>query len=117
MRSIWTQFICFATNRRRHSNHSFLNYGDVARYRISCKAIVFREYEAIESETDRRRVLWTIGGLKDNPRPREATELPEHEDHLRICVEQYRVIYEIDDSQRQVTVFRIAQRRRQNSAG
>jgi len=74
-------------------------------------------YEAIASESDRRRVLWAIGGLKDNPRPRKASRLPEHENHLRMYVEHYRVIYEIDDSQRQVTVFRIAHRRRQNSAG
>jgi len=89
----------------------------VARYKIFCKEIVFREYEAIATESDRRRVLWTIGSLTNDPRPREARELPELEDHLRIYIEHYRVIYEIDDTQRQVTVFRIAQRRRQNSAG
>jgi mRNA-degrading endonuclease RelE of RelBE toxin-antitoxin system len=117
MRSIWTQSICFATNRLRHSNHSFLICGDVARYKVLCKEIVLRDYEDIASEGDRRRVLWAIGALKDDPRPREAKRLPEHEDDLRIYVEPFRVIYGIDDSKRQVTVFRIAHSRRQNTAG
>ena len=96
---------------------SFLVCAGVAPYKVLCKDIVAREYEAIAPESDRRRILWTIGGLTDNPRPREARKLPEHENYLRVYVKHYRVIYEIDDKQRQVTVFRIAHRRRQNPAG
>jgi mRNA-degrading endonuclease RelE of RelBE toxin-antitoxin system len=116
MRSIWTRFICFATNLRQLLNHSFLVCAGVARYKVFCKEIVAREYEAIASESDRRRILWTIGGLTDNPRPLDARKLPEHENHLRIYVKHYRVIYGVDDNRRQVTVFRIAHRRRQNPA-
>ena len=89
----------------------------MARYKVLCKGNVLREYEAIATESDRRRVLWAIGGLTDEPRPPEARQLPEHEDCLRISIEHYRVIYEIDDNHRQVTVFRIAPHRRQNPAG
>jgi mRNA-degrading endonuclease RelE of RelBE toxin-antitoxin system len=88
----------------------------VAPYKILLKANVVREYEEIESRVDRRRVLWTMSALTADPRPVEAKKLPEHEDHHRICLERYRVVYRIDDLHNQVTVFRIAHRRRQHFA-
>jgi mRNA-degrading endonuclease RelE of RelBE toxin-antitoxin system len=84
----------------------------VARYKVLIKAIVVKEYEAIASERDRRRILWTISALSLEPRPAEAKNLPEREDHLRICLERYRVLYGIDDLKRRITVFRIAKHRR-----
>jgi mRNA-degrading endonuclease RelE of RelBE toxin-antitoxin system len=87
----------------------------VARYKILLKESVVREYEAIAHEADRRRVLWAIGGLTDDPRPAAAKKLPEREDHLRIFTKCHRVIYEIDDFQKQVTVFRIISHGWQNS--
>ena len=64
---------------------------------------------------DRRRVLWKISALAENPRCAEARKLPEKEDSHRICLEHHRVVFQIDDLRKQVTVFRIAQRRRQSS--
>jgi mRNA interferase RelE/StbE len=94
----------------------YLVYVDVARYKILFKATVVKEYEAIASKAERRRVLWMIAALTDDPRPPEASKLPEHEDRHRICLTHHRVIYQIDDFQKQVTVFRIVNRGRQNSA-
>jgi mRNA-degrading endonuclease RelE of RelBE toxin-antitoxin system len=87
----------------------------VARYKILLKESVVREYEAIAIEADRRRVLWAIGALTDDPRPAVAKKLPGREGHLRIFTKRHRVIYEIDDLQKQVTVFRIVNHGRQNS--
>jgi mRNA-degrading endonuclease RelE of RelBE toxin-antitoxin system len=95
----------------------FLVYEDVASYKILLKATVAREYEEIESKADRRRILWKIAALMEDPRPAEAKKLPEREGQHRICLQRYRVIYQIDDFQKQVTVFRIANRRRRNSTG
>jgi mRNA-degrading endonuclease RelE of RelBE toxin-antitoxin system len=95
----------------------FLACDVVASYKILLKAAVASEYEAIASKADRRRILWKIAALTENPRPAEASKMPEREDQHRITLERHRVIYRIDDNQKQVTVFRIANRRRRNTAG
>ena len=51
-----------------------------------------------------------IAALKDNPRPtgcRKLSDVP----GWRIRVGRYRVVYEIDDSQKIVTVLKIAHRK------
>jgi mRNA-degrading endonuclease RelE of RelBE toxin-antitoxin system len=113
--SISTRLHCFETNRSFHSLHLSPVCDDVAPYKILFKATVVGEYEEIASKADRRRVLGTIVSLAADPRPEEARTLPEHEDQHRICLKYHRVIYQIDDSQKLVTVFRIAHRRRQHS--
>ena len=95
----------------------FLVYDVVASYKILLKATVAGEYEAIESRAVRRRILFKIAALAEDPRPAEAKKLPEREGQHRICLERHRVIYQIDDFRKQVTVFRIANRRRRNSTG
>jgi mRNA-degrading endonuclease RelE of RelBE toxin-antitoxin system len=115
MQSISMHVHCFVTTRLHRSLHLFLVCDGVARYKILLKVSVVREYEAIAAKTDRRRVLWTIAALTIDPRPAVARKLPERQDHLRIYTKHHRVIYQIDDIQRQVTVFRIAYRGRQDS--
>jgi mRNA-degrading endonuclease RelE of RelBE toxin-antitoxin system len=88
----------------------------VERYKILLKANVVHEYEAIYSKVERRRVLGKIAALSGDPRPAEATKLPERVDQLRICLVNFRLIYEINDRKKQVTIFRIAHRRSQGSA-
>jgi mRNA-degrading endonuclease RelE of RelBE toxin-antitoxin system len=114
-RSILMHLRCFVTTRLLRSIHLFLVCADVARYKILFKATVVRDYEAIASKADRRRVLGMIASLTTDPRPAKARNLPEHEDRHRICLKHHRVIYEIDDSQKQVTVFRIAHRGRRDA--
>jgi mRNA-degrading endonuclease RelE of RelBE toxin-antitoxin system len=89
----------------------------VARYKVLVKTIVVKEYEAIADKRDRRRILGTIAALTVESRPVGAKHLPECEDHLRIYLGRYRVLYEIDDLKRRITVFRIAKHRRQNLTG
>jgi mRNA-degrading endonuclease RelE of RelBE toxin-antitoxin system len=116
MRPTWTHLPCFVTTDSLRSIHLFLVCDGVARYKVCLKSTVIREYEEIESKIDRRRILWKIGALADDPRCTDARTLPEREDQYRICLEHHRVVYQIDDVQKQVTVFRIANRRRQSSA-
>ena len=89
----------------------------MVRYKIVLKATAAKEFEALDSKADRRRVLARIGALSDDPRAAESRDLPECEIYRRICVMRNRVIYKIDDLNKRVTVFRIARRRRQNYAG
>jgi mRNA-degrading endonuclease RelE of RelBE toxin-antitoxin system len=116
-RSITTHLPCFATTPAPRSIHLFLACDVVASYKIALKATVAGEYEAIASKADRRRVLWKIAALTENPRPVEAIKLPERQDQHRISLERHRIIYQIDDIHKQVMVFRIANRRRRNSTG
>jgi mRNA-degrading endonuclease RelE of RelBE toxin-antitoxin system len=86
------------------------------RYKVLVKASVAREFEALASDADRGRALSKIRALTDDPRPVGSSCLPEFENHRRICLSRFRVIYRIDDFDKQVTVFRIALRRRRNAA-
>jgi mRNA-degrading endonuclease RelE of RelBE toxin-antitoxin system len=105
------------TSRRFHSIHLYVVYAGVARYKILVKTIVMMEYEAIAEKFDRRRVLGTIASLLTEPRPAGAKNLPERDNHLRIYLGPYRLLYGIDDQKGQITVFRIAKHRRKNFAG
>jgi mRNA-degrading endonuclease RelE of RelBE toxin-antitoxin system len=88
----------------------------VARYKVYLKSTVVHEYEEIESKIDRRRILWKIAGLAENPCCADAKMLPESDDLYRICLDHHRILCQIDDLQKQVTIFRIAYRRRKSSA-
>src|SRR5277367_6335496 len=111
MRSISMRLHCFATSRSTHLPHSSLAYGDVARYKVLLKAVAVKEYEAISRLADRRSLLATIASLERSPKPAGAGRLPERENVRRICVGRYRLLYEISDHNREVTVFRIVNRR------
>lgn len=51
-----------------------------------------------------------IDTLEDNPRPRGCTKLKKR-DAFRICVGNYRIIYEINDKKITVLVVRIRHRK------
>lgn len=52
-----------------------------------------------------------------NPRPAGCAKLRGHKDQWRIRVGDYRVVYQIDDSQRSVNITRIAHRREVYESG
>jgi mRNA-degrading endonuclease RelE of RelBE toxin-antitoxin system len=106
---------CSATMRLPHSTHLFQVCDGVANYKVFLKATVAREYEEIDSKADRRGILGKIVALTANPRLADAIKLPESDDLYRVCLAHHRVIFQIDDLQKQVTIFRIADRRRQSS--
>ena len=58
---------------------------------------------------DHPRIVEAMLALEDNPRPRGCRKL--FDDIYRIRVGNYRVIYKIDDEQREVEVGKIARRR------
>lgn len=53
----------------------------------------------------------TILGLYENPRPQNSKKLSGGGSKWRIRVGDYRILYELDDAQRIVKVYRIAHRR------
>lgn len=59
---------------------------------------------------DSERAYEAILGLAENPRPPGVKKLEEGKG-WRIRVGNYRIVYTIDDSARQVTVFKVGHRR------
>jgi mRNA interferase RelE/StbE len=60
---------------------------------------------------DRERILDRIEDLADDPRPHQVEKLTDSGGLYRIRVGDYRVIYEIDDTDKRVTVVAIGNRR------
>lgn len=57
------------------------------------------------------RIISHISALKDNPRPTGVRKIVGSESDWRISIGEYRVIYEIDDPQKAVCIFRVKHRR------
>ncbi len=57
-----------------------------------------------------RRVLAAIRGLREEPRPRGSLKMT-NRDERRMRVGDYRVIYEVDDEERVVTILQVGHRR------
>jgi len=57
------------------------------------------------------RAIQRVRGLGENPRPAGCRKLEGAISDWRLRVGDYRVIYEIDDSQKRVNVMRIKHRR------
>jgi mRNA interferase RelE/StbE len=60
---------------------------------------------------DFNRIITNITSLAENPRPHGCRKITGSESYWRIRIGNYRVIYEIDDSDRTVRVFRVRHRR------
>jgi mRNA interferase RelE/StbE len=83
----------------------------VAEYRILLKSSAAKEIDAVDSKADRRRIVERIAALAENPRSQQTEKLAGYSDRYRIRQGQYRIVYFIDDAQRQVTIFKIGHRR------
>jgi len=83
----------------------------VAEYRLLLKPSAAKEIEAVDSKSDRRRIIERIGGLRANPRPHGSEKLAGYDDRYRLRQGQFRIVYLIDDSRREVTIFKVGNRR------
>jgi len=78
-------------------------------YRILIARSAERELTALP-QTAHQRVLRAILRLADVPRPRTARKLA-YGPGWRLRVADYRVLYTIDDSEQEITVYAIGHRR------
>jgi mRNA interferase RelE/StbE len=83
----------------------------VAGYRLLLKTSAAKEIAAVDAKSDRRRIVARIGGLAADPRPHGAEKLAGYDDRYRVRQGQYRIVYLIDDSSRQVTIFKVGHRK------
>ena len=79
-------------------------------YRIVFTSSAAKEFRSL-SKQFQQRIRAAIDGLQENPRPDGVKKLSGHQDLYRIRVGQYRVVYEIDDEVRILTVTRVRHRR------
>ena len=82
----------------------------MAEYRVEIKRPAVRELEDLQPSLA-RRILASIEALASQPRTRQSRKLAGSENSYRLRVGQYRVLYQIDDNDRTVTVFAIGHRR------
>lgn len=68
-----------------------------------------RELASLDAQ-EREKVRKAILGLQENPRPAQSRKLAGR-DGWRMRVGSYRVIYEINDSVRSVTILNVGHRR------
>ena len=83
----------------------------MAEYKIFLKSSAAKEIEAVGSKEDRRRIVEKIAGLAVNPRSQKTEKLAGYDDRYRIRQGQYRIVYFIDDSRREVTIFKVGHRK------
>lgn len=75
-------------------------------YRLDFVSSARREFLALSLDV-RRRIDAQLVKLPDEPRPKGSKSLKGYQDLFRIRVGVYRVVYEIDDAARVVTVTRV----------
>lgn len=83
----------------------------MALYKLSIKPSAGKEIEAVGSKSDRSRIVARIAALAENPRPHGSEKLAGYDDRYRVRQGSYRVVYEIDDDARHVTIYKIGHRR------
>jgi mRNA interferase RelE/StbE len=81
----------------------------VASYRLLIKASAAKELEQLP-KTDRTRVVTRMQRLSGQPRPPGCEKLSGH-DLFRVRQGKYRILYEVQDQDLIVTVFKIGHRR------
>lgn len=79
-------------------------------YRIEFTSAAARQVKRLPHPA-RHRVLDAVTGLRDDPRPRGAKKLVGEQTAWRIRVGDYRVIYDVFDTEVVVTVVRVGHRR------
>ena len=83
----------------------------MASYSLQIKPSAGKELEAIDSKSDRQRVVAKVQALASNPRPRGSEKLAGYTDRYRIRQGSYRVVSLIDDDVGMVTIYKIGHRR------
>ena len=80
----------------------------MASYKILIKPSAVKELEAIP-EKDRRRIVYRIQGLAENPRPRGCEKLSDQYKY-RLKQGKYRILYQVHDNEVIVVVVRVGKR-------
>ena len=83
----------------------------MAGYKLPVKSSAAKEIEAVDSKDDRLRIVEKIGTLQTNRRPYGSEKLTGYDDRYRLRQGDYRIVYLIDDTRREVIIFKVGHRR------
>ena len=83
----------------------------MAGYRLLIKSSAAKELEAVDTKADRQRIVDRVQGLAANPRPKGSDKLAGYADRYRVRQGSFRIIYLIDDENREVTIFKVGRRK------
>ena len=83
----------------------------MAVYRILIKSSAAKEIEAVDVKTQRQRIVARIRALGQDPRTHGREKLAGYAYRYRVRQGQFRIIYLIDDSRSEVTIFKVAHRK------
>lgn len=79
-------------------------------YELYIERSVEKSFRKLERKTA-DRLIDIIKLLSENPRPRGCRKLTDHENDFRLRVGEYRIVYEIDESRKAVTILAAGHRR------
>lgn len=79
-------------------------------YSLTFKTSARKELDSI-ADPEFLRIDKAILALKNQPRPYPQSKKLEGENKFRLRVGDYRIVYEIDDKQKTVTVYRVRHRK------
>ena len=82
----------------------------MAGYRLEVKKKAIKELSRVRPDIG-LRLLQSIGSLASEPRPRQSHKLSESEHSYRFRVGDYRILYQVDDEAKLVTIFKVGHRR------
>jgi len=83
----------------------------VTPYKLSIKPSAGKELEPVGAKADRSRIVGKIAAPATNPMPHGSEKLAGYDDRYRIRQRNYRVVYEIDDNDSHVKIYKIGHRR------
>lgn len=82
----------------------------MALYEVTPKPSVEKDLRVLPKSVV-ARVLERMETLRDNPRPHQSVKVTGRENLHRVRVGDYRIVYEIDDTAKKVTIHYVRHRR------
>lgn len=82
----------------------------MSRYQITFKSSAAKEFRKL-SPAIKQRIQITVNQLQDNPRPSGFVNLKGDSGLFRVRVGDYRIVYEINDTQKKLCITRVRHRR------
>lgn len=79
-------------------------------YKLLIENSAIKDFDDI-NQKELTRIALKINQLKAEPRPHGAIKLKNTENDYRIRIGDYRVVYEINDSSKTITIFRAKHRK------
>lgn len=83
----------------------------MAVYRVLIKASAGKELERLGTKSDRARIVERIEAMAKNPKPHGCEKLAGYSNRFRIRQGNYRVVYLVDDQRREITIFKVGDRK------